>query len=102
LPPCPPPSSLFPYTTLFRSMIGAAARAPDYAANVPVYMYRPGEWKRTLFTDQPRGILHSILPVHWQGRGEQLMTADFLGIRVFLDRKSTRLNSSDVRTSYAV
>ena len=41
---------------------------PEYADNVPFYMYRPGEWKRTLFTDPPRGILHSITPVHWQGR----------------------------------
>jgi hypothetical protein len=52
-----------------------------------VYLYRPGEWKRTLYTDAPRGILHSILPCRWSGPGEQLMTADFLGIRV-LHRKS--------------
>jgi hypothetical protein len=82
---------------LVAPMIGAAARAPDYAANVPVYMYRPGEWKRTLFTDQPRGILHSILPVHWQGRGEQLMTADFLGIRVFLPKGPVEIAKGDPR-----
>jgi FG-GAP-like repeat/FG-GAP repeat len=69
---------------LVAPMIGPRAHPPDYADNVPVYVYRPGEWKRELFTDRPRGVLHSILPVNWQGRGEQLMTADFLGIRVFL------------------
>ena len=45
---------------LVAPMIGPKAHPPDYADNVPVYLYRPGEWKRELFTDQPRGILHSI------------------------------------------
>ena len=56
-----------------------------------MYLYRPGEWKRELFTGAPRGILHSIAPVRWQGRGEQLMTADFLGIRVFLDGRPVEI-----------
>lgn len=82
---------------LVAPMIGLKARPPDYADNVPVYMYRPDEWKRTLFTDQPRGILHSITPVHWQGRGEQLMTADFLGIRVFLPNGPVEISTGDPR-----
>ncbi len=82
---------------LVAPMIGLKARPPDYADNVPVYMYRPGEWKRTLFTDQPRGVLHSIFPVHWQGRGEQLMTADFLGIRLFLPKGPIAISRGDPR-----
>jgi len=82
---------------LVAPMIGLKARPPDYADNVPVYLYRPGEWKRTLFTDQPRGILHSITPVHWEGRGEQLMTADFLGIRVFLPHGPVEISKGDPR-----
>jgi hypothetical protein len=82
---------------LVAPMIGAKARPPDYADNVPVYLYRPGEWKRELFTDRPRGILHSILPVHWQGRGEQLMTADFLGIRVLLAKGPVEIAKGDPR-----
>ena len=82
---------------LVAPMIGLKARPPDYADNVPVYLYRPGEWKRTLLTDQPRGILHSILPVHWQGPGEQLMTADFLGIRVFLPKGPVEISKGDPR-----
>jgi hypothetical protein len=78
-------------------MIGLQAHPPDYADNVPVYLYRPGEWKRTLFTEQPRGILHSIFPVHWEGRGEQLMTADFLGIRVFLPKGPVEISKGDPR-----
>jgi len=82
---------------LVAPMIGLKATAPDYADNVPVYLYRPGEWKRTLFTEQPRGILHSITPVKWQGRGEQLMTADFLGIRVFLPKGPVEIAKGDPR-----
>lgn len=82
---------------LVAPMIGLKATPPEYADNVPVYLYRPGEWKRTLFTDQPRGILHSIFPVHWQGRGEQLMTADFLGLRVFLPGGPLSLSRGDPR-----
>jgi hypothetical protein len=78
-------------------MIGAKARPPEYADDVPIYMYQPGEWKRTLFTALPRGVLHSIYPVHWQGRGEQLMTADFLGIRLLLPRGPVAISKGDPR-----
>ncbi len=82
---------------LVAPMIGAKSTPPDYADNVPVYLYRPGEWKRELYTDLPRGVLHSILPLHWSGRGEQLMTADFLGIRVFLPRGPVTIAKGDPR-----
>ena len=82
---------------LVAPMIGAKATPPDYADNVPVYLYRPGEWKRELYTAQPRGILHSITPVRWHGRGEQLMTADFLGIRVFLAHGPVEIAKGDPR-----
>jgi FG-GAP repeat len=82
---------------LVAPMIGSKASPPDYADNVPVYLYRPGEWKRELFTSLPRGILHSITPVHWEGRSEQLMTADFLGIRVFLPQGPVEISKGDPR-----
>jgi hypothetical protein len=82
---------------LVAPMIGSKATPPNYADNVPVYIYKPGEWKRELFTDLPRGILHSITPVRWQGRGEQLMTADFLGIRVFLPSGPVEISKGDTR-----
>src|SRR3989442_11915551 len=89
----PPRSTLFPYTTLFRS-IGNVARAQAFAtARNLERIGRPverDEWRMTTPTVNasynpslnditfPAGIL--------QGR----------------DRKSTRLNSSHVRISYAV
>jgi hypothetical protein len=82
---------------LVAPMIGLNAVAPDYADNVPVYLFRPGQWKRELFTEQPRGILHSITPVRWLEHGEQLMTADFLGLRVFLDKGPVEISKGDPR-----
>jgi hypothetical protein len=82
---------------LVAPMIGPQGRPPEYADRVPVYLYRPGEWKREVFTGQPYGILHSIFPIHWQGRGEQLMTADFLGLRLFLPKGAIEISKGDPR-----
>src|SRR3989442_8418176 len=59
----PPRSTLFPYTTLFRSLSGAPLKHPDCVAAMAAAL------------------------AHRGGHG---------------DRKSTRLNSSHVRISYAV
>src|SRR5438874_3261124 len=59
----PPRSTLFPYTTLFRSLMGVVTPTP-----MPTY---------------PHGFPHDV-------------------IDPFIDRKSTRLNSSHVEISYAV
>jgi hypothetical protein len=68
---------------LVAPLVGLKARAPEYADQAPVYWYKPGEWKRTLLTDEPKGILHSIAPVAWDKRGEQLFTACFSGIHLW-------------------
>src|SRR3712207_7963332 len=76
----PPRSTLFPYTTLFRSI--------DLGSNsfrLVVFTWREGEWWKR--TDE----VHEAVRV-----GEGL---DATGA---LDRKSTRLNSSHANISYAV
>src|SRR3989442_10925010 len=81
----PPRSTLFPYTTLFRS--AAPAHTPPHA--VPA----PGQRRRE--SRRVGRALHQIAqPNHvpWEG----------LDRREDGDRKSTRLNSSHVRISYAV
>src|SRR3989454_4705090 len=71
----PPRSTLFPYTTLFRSRAGERAR-------------------------RPRGELR---PVAARGRGPRGRDLRSLGaVGPELDRKSTRLNSSHLVISYAV
>src|SRR5690606_41387976 len=77
----PPRSTLFPYTTLFRSHDGAP-HAPQALVEVPAR--RGGRRRR-------RRDVHGRQ--HLQGRAADPR---------FRDRKSTRLNSSHVKISYAV
>src|SRR5436305_12043083 len=72
--PPPPRSTLFPYTTLFRSDAGK-----------PVASICHGPW--TLIE---AGAVRGRTMTSWPS------------IKTDLDRKSTRLNSSHVRISYAV
>src|SRR5690606_41743158 len=73
----PPPSTLFPYTTLFRSDASSASSLP----------YRD-RWFRQLRT------LWIMILLAVLGMG--------IARYALLDRKSTRLNSSHVKISYAV
>src|SRR3712207_7852355 len=82
----PPRSTLFPYTTLFRSQL-RIGQAPQLHHDV---------------TARASGGLHDL--------GEQVVDVDGLrrlavgrvGEGLELDRKSTRLNSSHANISYAV
>src|SRR2546421_7274188 len=74
----PPRSTLFPYTTLFRSQIGE----PEYFLDLPVEML-----DHALIEAGPVPV---VAPVH-------LVVIVGMG-----DRKSTRLNSSHDQISYAV
>src|SRR5690349_22305019 len=83
----PPRSTLFPYTTLFRSAIRLRHRRhPRHRARLA------GELAHVVLDLDPVVLLepeHGVPPdaLHRDGRG---------------DRKSTRLNSSHVEISYAV
>src|SRR5688572_31648853 len=74
----PPRSTLFPYTTLFRSKI---SRRRDDSE------HRPGRW--------PTRMADAAVTV-------ELFRSRPVGIRRVQDRKSTRLNSSHSQISYAV
>src|SRR5690348_18018714 len=93
--PRPPRSTLFPYTTLFRSVPGAVAHAVDLLVGVAVGA--DGGAGQTDAREQPAGPrvaedLRLQLVVGGCGR----LAADGA------DRKSTRLNSSHPSISYAV
>src|SRR5256885_11644600 len=78
----PPRSTLFPYTTLFRSVDPSASRGADHRSAAG-----------------PGGGVHGMrsLPVSGRRRRAARRQRDRLG-----DRKSTRLNSSHLVISYAV
>src|SRR3712207_7710238 len=81
----PPRSTLFPYTTLFRSGLVIVVRRPGQAAEAGL----------EILDEDAASVLVRIpaaAPSNWLGR-----TAAERG-----DRKSTRLNSSHANISYAV
>src|SRR3712207_7647582 len=84
----PPRSTLFPYTTLFRSMFGARAGFFD-SADIRV---------------AADGSLLVMCGTHSHGQAHATTFAQVVAekIGVPLDRKSTRLNSSHANISYAV
>src|SRR3712207_7861349 len=89
----PPRSTLFPYTTLFRSMI-AYARA---GSGEPLVMLHGIGGNARQFRNQLDGLADSYDVIAWDapGYGDS-------GDPPGEDRKSTRLNSSHANISYAV
>src|SRR3712207_7884486 len=86
----PPRSTLFPYTTLFRSVEGPLLLEREHLVGVdglPRQEQEVGVLARLLVHDGPLG-----------GQGREVGRAQVLPE----DRKSTRLNSSHANISYAV
>src|SRR3712207_7029965 len=84
----PPRSTLFPYTTLFRST-GATA----YNGTVPLNKGGTGVTSLTAY---------GMLTVNAAGNGLVSTTCANGEVMKWKDRKSTRLNSSHANISYAV
>src|SRR5690606_42155696 len=83
----PPRSTLFPYTTLFRSLINL----PPALILAVIILLRPVALFHSVLT--PRTVLLRLLLL-WLALSALPAVA--------VDRKSTRLNSSHVKISYAV
>src|SRR5690606_41391429 len=87
----PPSSTLFPYTTLFRSygILNELLRMVGLESWIVPWL------------DDPNIVIYSVtVPVIWQWIGLYLII--FMSAIQSIDRKSTRLNSSHVKISYAV
>src|SRR3712207_8837123 len=88
----PPRSTLFPYTTLFRSFLHRA-QSSGHALVLVITGKGGAAVSNGLFEE--RGVLRRMVP-HW------LRLPDLRHLVIGLDRKSTRLNSSHANISYAV
>src|SRR5687768_17706130 len=89
----PPRSTLFPYTTLFRSRFTEASLVKELER---LGIGRPSTYASIIDTIQKREYVEQI---------ERRFHATMLGMIVtdkLIDRKSTRLNSSHGYISYAV
>src|SRR2546430_12661466 len=95
----PPRSTLFPYTTLFRS-------APRKTAREVVHLTRPaagrGRGGELEDTDQASACETDAAPSPWPGRRYSSRGGAKMSRTTQRDRKSTRLNSSHSQISYAV
>src|SRR3712207_8727083 len=92
----PPRSTLFPYTTLFRSieLLEPRRLLPGLRDGLKHVVERSG-----------RGRLRHQLGAPGRGRRDvvaQLLDVDLGRTKLVRDRKSTRLNSSHANISYAV
>src|SRR3712207_8828901 len=93
----PPRSTLFPYTTLFRSLGFVRHdwffKDPDLVKTNATWRVAEGARPRRWYQEQPfvRNLLFAVLPI-----------VGLSALAVFTDRKSTRLNSSHANISYAV
>src|SRR3712207_7141766 len=85
----PPRSTLFPYTTLFRSWGDFPQRLAE-RVNAGVFVYSRAGYGRSSPVPLPRSL--------------DYMQREALGTlpKILEDRKSTRLNSSHANISYAV
>src|SRR3712207_9013615 len=81
----PPRSTLFPYTTLFRSERSAGNLTDCRVRQIVVHMTES-----------------SVGTEVWQARISRDLAAQLQADSEVLDRKSTRLNSSHANISYAV
>src|SRR5690606_39945040 len=82
MPPLPPRSTLFPYTTLFRSLVTLLLAHTRHAVNV------------SILVDRAHAVIVDVREVERPIVAEREIDGE--------DRKSTRLNSSHVKISYAV
>src|SRR5690554_7164928 len=95
----PPRSTLFPYTTLFRSRVEKYPENEKYSYTVDDrvdvdFDISKEEWKNKSWIDKITKSQKTVFLID----GKQVSASE---VRQ-LDRKSTRLNSSHVRISYAV
>src|SRR3712207_7317228 len=95
----PPRSTLFPYTTLFRSLwqpVAASGRCEFIASFAKPYP------ALTIATVMGAPLSDAERLYDWSNWIQKQFAQDVLAERPQIDRKSTRLNSSHANISYAV
>src|SRR3712207_7132539 len=90
----PPRSTLFPYTTLFRSRLEQSLVRVEHRARSGPCKGPAGQRRRRTELSRPRAAVRRLCATGLRPEAKG-GTAD-------LDRKSTRLNSSHANISYAV
>jgi hypothetical protein len=72
---------------LVAPLVGPQSKSPKRGDGTPIYAYRQPDYARTTISSDLTGVLHSIAPVDWSGKGPQsLLTASFDGISLLRPR----------------
>src|SRR3712207_9236207 len=98
----PPRSTLFPYTTLFRSRVEPAP--PRHGTARDVAVLRPPVWPRVPVRVRLEARIADLVREHQRNvvDVDEAVEARHGHLVRGTDRKSTRLNSSHANISYAV
>src|SRR5205814_8187872 len=96
--PCPPRSTLFPYTTLFRSALTELEVGGHFFGECSLTLVLLGHDGRA----QDRAAAEALKMLAAHDGSFHLETYNLLNAWTAKDRKSTRLNSSHLGISYAV
>src|SRR5690606_40806050 len=97
----PPRSTPLPYTTLFRSVAGVAAMLFSYFPELTAAQVKQIIMDSGVSTNIP--VILGGEPDNQRPFSEISKSGKMVNMyNAFLDRKSTRLNSSHVKISYAV
>src|SRR3712207_9163526 len=98
----PPRSTLFPYTTLFRSPVGPHELRLGRCRHVALQLDDGDRAVRGSDSCLQLGAGHAVPPGRTQVPTDRSPTALGSSSWTWIDRKSTRLNSSHANISYAV
>jgi hypothetical protein len=78
-------------------LTASTASPPDYRGRTQLVYYRPGEWKRTLISEENQGVQHGICVTDWDGdHQEQILTASFSGIHRFKLQNANRWARTEI------
>ena len=61
-------------------LTGAKAIGPDYRDHTPLVLYRPGEWKREVISNEDEGVVHGLWVGRWKSKQDVILTSSFKGI----------------------
>jgi hypothetical protein len=61
-------------------LTGAKAAGPDYRDRTPLVLYRAGEWKRELISDEDEGVVHGLWVGRWKSKQDVILTSSFKGV----------------------
>ncbi len=78
-------------------LAAADAEPPDYRGHVPLFFYRPSDWKRQLIDDSNQGLVHAVVATDWDHAGrDSILIGGFTGVRLYQLGKDNRWTHTEL------